>query len=957
MTHHPSDWARSALSGVDANLEESSRLNVIQFAVSRLIDCTTSEAPDCFADLIAYCDSALNGPFKLDKLGAWKILEVRGVACARAFEQSGDMAALRSSVDNLTSALDSAPADQRAEISVSLALALFRVGEQSGDVEILRRSVGMLDSLAPGYLDQVRVGSTRALAKMTIGSVTGDRQLVERAVLDLQTLILRPDIDGEIRAHLHQNLAIALLKNASQNRSARVYSELLDHLARALKSKPKTHHAEMLRIVQVMARFEYAKLSNDARQLRRAELEVARLLSVFAHVPRRRLELLHLLGQTQFNRGRTKGSSKLVESAIVHLHDALLLCPAVEGKSDARRDRIISDLGYYSLHVALLTGSTERAGEAKQYFDMALSSITIERAPGLYIQVAKGLFELHYRGNALAEAAAVAEDIHRAARYARSDPRLTAGVLFQAPLEILGIPERHARCLVRLGKFAEAGVALENARGQHLAAALERRAETDGLLSADALASIDGARSRLTQALRKRHDTQVRRAWEDYLASRRRHGLDLGSKPRLAQGITDAAPMHGALVQLSFTASGSMALVWTRSTISPIVVELSQTAWQSIRLLIYGDDDRSSWLSAYERFLQASATNDESMQLGMLDWSRVIDHGLSTLWDVVFKPIEDALLVLHLKRGAPLLICPPGELAMLPLSAAFNQANDSVQWDVSIVPNTLAVRPAVPARDIGRNLVCLHSPAGDASSFLPLTREEATALRRLDPDLNEICDEELSALNALNAMREGTHVHVCCHGAYDPNDASQSGLMLAHGERLTLTRLWAAGFDHFAVRLVFLSCCEGGMTGRSLDSDEFMGLPAAFLQLGAIGVIAAQWTVLDDAARVFADAFYRRYLGSMETRPVSPARALAETRRWIRTVTVGTLIEEHFLSHEQALELFVSPTPRSRRLRTLKGGFSSENNAELTDGDAVLKLHLRPYEDACHWAAWMLFGQ
>ncbi|SAL80482.1 CHAT domain protein [Caballeronia choica] len=957
MADHLSDWARSALSGVDASYGENSRLDLIQLAVSKLAECIASEASDCVADLIAYCGAALKGPFNVDKQGAWKLLEVRGAAYARVFEQSGDMVALRSSVDDLTSALDGAPVDQRADISVSLALALFRVGEQSGDVEILRKSEGILDSGAPGLIDQPRVGSARALIKMTIGTTTGDRQLVERAVLDLQKLILLPDIDDDTRAHLHQNLAIALLRNAGQNRSARVYSKLLDNLALALKSKPRTHHAEMLRIVQVMARFEYAKLSNDARQLRRTELELARLLGVFAHLPRRRLELLHLLGQTQFNRGNSKDSSKLVESAIRHLRDALLLCPAGEGKPDARRDRILADLGYYSLHVALLTGSHERAGEAEQYFQTALHSITIERAPGLYIQVAKGLFELHYRGNALADAAAAAEDINRAAHYARSDPRLTAGVLFQAPLEILGIPERHALCLTRLGRLAEAGAALDNARGQHLAAALERRAETDGMLSANALAEIGSTRSCLTQALRRTHDTQVRRAWEDYLESRRKHGLDLGSKPRLAQSIADAAPMNGALVQLSFTASGSMALVWTRLSTSPILVQLPQTAWQSIRRLIYGDDDKSSWLSAYERFLQASVTSGESMQAGILEWSRVIEDGLSTLWNVVFKPIRDALLELHLEPGAPLLICPPGQLALLPLSAAFNEAGDSVQWDVSIVPNTLAVRSVEPARNNVRSMVCLHSPAGGAPSFLPFTREEATALRRLEPDLDELCDEDLTALNALNAMHESTHVHVCCHGAYDPDDAAQSGLMLAHGERLTLTRLWAAGFDHFPVRLVFLSCCEGGMTGRSLDSDEFMGLPAAFLQLGAVAVIAAQWTVFDDAARVFADAFYRHYLGAFNTQPVSPARALAETRRWIRTVTVGTLIQEQFLSDEQARELFVSPTPRSRRLRTFQGDFPGENNTKSAGGDAVLNLNLRPYADACHWAAWMLFGQ
>ena len=182
--------------------------------------------------------------------------------------------------------------------------------------------------------------------------------------------------------------------------------------------------------------------------------------------------------------------------------------------------------------------------------------------------------------------------------------------------------------------------------------------------------------------------------------------------------------------------------------------------------------------------------------------------------------------------------------------------------------------------------------------------------------------------------------------------------MLAYGECLTLTRLWAAGFQQFAVRLAFLSCCEGGMTGRTFDSDEFAGLPAALLQLGAAAVIAAQWAVHDDTARVFADASYRRYFNVTGAPPTSPSRALAETRRWMRSVTVSTLIDEDYLSYEQAVELFVTSTPQTRRLRRFEAMDALNGGASLpARRPAALNLHMRPYANACHWAGWTLFGQ
>lgn len=938
--------------------EEEALLKSVNQVLSKFPEALASDDPTAFGALIADCNALLEGALAKYPEATRKVRAMRGLARARAFESSGDIGALRGGVADLDAALGATPGGADVDVSIALAQASFRLGEQSGDLVLLRRSVELFDALPKDRAADPFVGSTRATALMTIGGLSGDRLLVERAVIDLQSLIKRPGLDAAAVAVIEQNLAIALLRNANQNRSARVYEQVLAHLESRLRNAKKTPRDELLRMVQVSARFEFAKLTNDRRQLRRTELEIRRLLEVSATQPRRQLELLHQLGQCRYHRAVGQRSLVLLESAIECLEQALRLCSA-EGVVDARRDRLLADLGYYSFQSSLMANAPERALAARRYFETARRSITIERAPGLYIQVTKGLFELHFREQAFAEAAAVARDIDQAARFAQADPRLTAGVVQQAPLEIIGVPERHALCLVRLGRLSEASMVLENSRGQNLSAALARGLEREATLAPEARAPLEEARVRLTDQLRGRDERSIRRAWEDYVTLRRAKGLDLGSAPRDVESIKAASPEQGALVQLCFTAAGSFALIWTRSLVEPMRIDLPQSAWSNIgQLFEGGPSGRAGWIAAYERFLDESS-NDAQLEQAIRCWSDVIDGCLSTLGSALFEPLEAALLALGLEPGAPLLICPPGALALLPLSAAVEIVESSLseRWAVSVSPNAFAATKTEGVASHAQRTVVLHSPRGDVGSHLPLTSAEALAIKRLLPASVEVSDDALNPSAALAAIKAATHVHIACHGVYDVDNPSRSGLILARGERLTLTRLWAAGFEQSGVRLVFLSCCEGGMTGRTLDSDEFAGLAAALLQLGAGGVIATHWAVFDDTARVFSEGFYRRYL-DRDGRPLtSPVRALAETRRWLRRVTLGSLINDGYLSQADAEALFSGPSPELRRLRRIEPVNQPPNALAQAGGEHALSLDLQPYADACHWAGWTLFGQ
>jgi CHAT domain-containing protein len=63
-----------------------------------------------------------------------------------------------------------------------------------------------------------------------------------------------------------------------------------------------------------------------------------------------------------------------------------------------------------------------------------------------------------------------------------------------------------------------------------------------------------------------------------------------------------------------------------------------------------------------------------------------------------------------------------------------------------------------------------------------------------------------------------------------------------------------------APRLVALSACETGLHDINRSPEEFIGLPAAFLQLGATGVLATLWPVNDASAAFLMSRFFRHHI-------------------------------------------------------------------------------------------------
>jgi len=88
-------------------------------------------------------------------------------------------------------------------------------------------------------------------------------------------------------------------------------------------------------------------------------------------------------------------------------------------------------------------------------------------------------------------------------------------------------------------------------------------------------------------------------------------------------------------------------------------------------------------------------------------------------------------------------------------------------------------------------------------------------------------------------------------------------------------------------RLVVLSACETGIYDIATTPNEFTGLPTAFLQLGAGGVLATQWPVNDLSIGLLVARFYDLHRGQT----LAPAVALREAQLWLRRVSIRDLQE------------------------------------------------------------------
>ncbi|MBK8985340.1 MAG: tetratricopeptide repeat protein [Chloroflexi bacterium] len=433
------------------------------------------------------------------------------------------------------------------------------------------------------------------------------------------------------------------------------------------------------------------------------------------------------------------------------------------------------------------------------------------------------------------------------------------------------------------------------------------------------------ARARLSQQIEA-----VRAEHPDFMPT----GLDVAD-------IFTLIPANGILIAPCLTSQGSFVFivpsgVWELT--ADHILPLPGLTTDYLTELLQGAEDEaalSGWLGAYGGFLRNEDTSAQEA------WFQAINAVASQLWDALMGPIHQQLQTLNPPDGAPILLMPQGGLGLLPLHAAWRQVSSqpryfSDDYTVTYAPSAYAVHisrqhAAQPERQ-ARSLFAAINPTRD----LKYTSIEGEAISQFFSPTNQIILHENDATaSAFPTAAQGhAYIHYSGHGYYHWDDPQQSGLQLAD-KAYTLADI-LSGLDLSACRLVTLSACETGITEFQKAPDEYVGLPAGFLQAGAPAVVSTLWAVNDLSTMLLMERFYQLHLQD----GLDFASALRQAQLWLRDVTAGELAERF---GEERMKL-----KGSRLTLAEVGDYWRRFAAEEPES--------QPFEHPYYWAAFTFTG-
>ena len=540
-----------------------------------------------------------------------------------------------------------------------------------------------------------------------------------------------------------------------------------------------------------------------------------------------------------------------------------------------------------------------------------------------------------------------------------------------------GLAANTAYCLLKLGRPDEALLKLEQGKTRLLAealaldtAALARLPEPEGQALDEARAQVRQleaeARHYAAQADRDRERetnqklSQARAELRQLIDSLRANQPDLLLAGLTLPQILALSPPGGALAAPLITSKGSAVLVLPAGaqTVNPEhVVLLPDFTSKELETLLIGSTETPGWLRAYLAWQQGGP---------LQEWQAAIDRCTGRLWELLLGPLHDQLQAMKLAPGAPVVVLPPGGLGLLPLHAAWRELPPSPQgrapraggyarvggevrryflddYTVSYAPSAYALsasRRRLPVEDYRRSLLAVINPTGD----LPYAPVEGRAVAaHFEPGAGQSLLEMEATLPAVrNAAAGRSYLHFAGHGRYDWQEVMQSGLSLADGKSLTLAEL-LAGFDLSRARLVTLSACETGLAEFQQTPDEYLGLPAGFLQAGTPGLVSSLWAVADRSTMLLMERFYRYHLAE----GLAPAPALRQAQCWLQQVTNGQLAG-YYEGLVDQLRNQTAPAP-------VRPGLTLSDALDLVAAH-TLQPNARPYEHPFFWAAFTLTG-
>jgi CHAT domain-containing protein len=389
-------------------------------------------------------------------------------------------------------------------------------------------------------------------------------------------------------------------------------------------------------------------------------------------------------------------------------------------------------------------------------------------------------------------------------------------------------------------------------------------------------------------------------------------------------------PPQGVLIAPLFTSQGSAVFIVPHgvTNLTPEhILLLEDFKLDDLHQLLIGTIEQPGWVWALDEYYN---TRDvKRLQTAIASISQ-------KLWPVLIEPVLKRLQAMDLER---LIFMPSARLQLFPLHAAWyldaSGHKRTLMDDYEIIYAPSAYALDISHRRIverkGSNTKALVVGVNDYEGFSQLVKAklEAEAIARVF-STTPLLDAEATKQTVKTKATSASYIHFSCHGSFNWMNPMESALYLTRDEPLKLSEI-IREFNLQSARLVTLSACETGISNIWQAPDEYLGLPAGFMQAGAPAVISSLWMVDDQSTALLMERFYRNH----REKGMSFPAALREAQLWLRDATrqeLGNYYKSFIrLSAQDAFEALVDVT---------SGGNPED----------------RPYANPFYWAAFTFNG-
>lgn len=265
------------------------------------------------------------------------------------------------------------------------------------------------------------------------------------------------------------------------------------------------------------------------------------------------------------------------------------------------------------------------------------------------------------------------------------------------------------------------------------------------------------------------------------------------------------------------------------------------------------------------------------------EWKNTLNDVLYSIGSRLLSPLID-YIPSHIKK---LIILPSSGLFLLPLHAISLADNQLLcqRFCISYSPSIPLIKEMrnKAGKFEGKGIYEVINPQEDPT--LVFSGCEGQAISKFFKSPQVDVGEVGTLPTVLDRIPGKAYLHFSCHGSYNWNYPSHSGLHLFGGrpsDILSLEDLQSDKVDMSSARLVTLSACETGITDILKGSaDEFVGLPAGFMLAGVPCIVSSLWSVPEISTAMLMERFYSNHIDGRMDIP----QALQDAQLWVRDLT------------------------------------------------------------------------